>query len=108
VKYGGQDADIQKKGGTKQIKMSIEDWMGMMNDLKLLGSDFPDRNGRLAFVLSRMRTSNEFEKRTTLINLFFCDFLEAICRVADAMSFPTDEEMQGYNRSSPHVARISP
>ena len=95
VKYGGQDADIQKKGGTKQIKMSIEDWMGMMHDLKLLSSDFPDRNGRLAFVLSRMRTSNEFEKRTSYINFFFCDFLEAICRVADAMTFPTNEEMQG-------------
>ena len=75
--------------------MSVDDWMGMLDDLQLLSSDFPDRNGRLAFVLSRMRTSNEFEKRTSAINLFFSDFLEAVCRLADAMKFPTKEEMQG-------------
>ena len=59
--------------------------------------DFTAREAMLAFFNSRMVVCDEAVKRDKYISLQYVDFLEAIARVADTISVPTDDDIRALD-----------
>jgi hypothetical protein len=75
--------------------MSAEGWLALLEATGLLDGEFLTRaDAVLAFSSSRMRVSNDVDVQrwTQATHLSFSDFLEAICRIADMVSLPTDAD----------------
>ena len=78
----------------------IPQWLEFLRDCSLLGDDdggggdFTAREAMLAFFNSRMVVVDEIKSRNKYISLSFVDFLEAICRVADMISIPINEDIE--------------
>ncbi|GMH56164.1 hypothetical protein TL16_g02072 [Triparma laevis f. inornata] len=76
---------------------SVPQWIQFLKDSLMLGDgddgDFTAREAMLAFFNSRMVVCDEVKKRDKYISLQYVDFLEAIARVADTISVPTDQDM---------------
>ena len=75
---------------------SLPQWMQFLKDVGLIGSDdgdFTTREAMLAFFNSRMIVVDEVKSRNKFISLTFLDFLEAVARIADMISIPTDEDI---------------
>ncbi|GMH86232.1 hypothetical protein TrST_g6890 [Triparma strigata] len=77
---------------------SVPQWIQFLKDSLMLGDgddgDFTAREAMLAFFNSRMVVCDEVKKRDRYISLQYVDFLEAISRVADTVSVPTDQDMR--------------
>jgi len=75
--------------------MSWEGWVTLMAAAKLLDDNFGEAEAGLAFSAARMRVSNDVDVKnwTPATHLALPDFYEALCRVADMKSLPTDEEV---------------
>lgn len=75
----------------------IPQWMQLLKDVGLLGEeetgDFSTREAMMAFFNSRMVVVDEIKNRSKYIGLNFVDFQEALCRVCDMVSLPTDEDL---------------
>mmetsp|Transcript_4830 Transcript_4830/g.9702 ORF Transcript_4830/g.9702 Transcript_4830/m.9702 type:complete len:1770 (-) Transcript_4830:83-5392(-) len=87
--------DMLKVAGTPLF--SIPEWMLMLKDSGLVGDkddgDFTAREAMLCFFKSRMCVIDEVKSRHKYISLTYTDFLEALGRVADVVSIPTNEDM---------------
>ena len=76
----------------------IPQWLEFLSDCSLIGEDeagdFTAREAMTSFFNSRMFVVDEIKSRNKYITLGFVDFLEAICRVADMVSIPTDSDVE--------------
>ena len=75
--------------------MSVDGWLALLEATGLLDGKFVTRaDAVLAFSSSRMRVSNDVDVQrwTQATHLSFSDFLEALCRLADMVSLPTDSD----------------
>eukprot|EP00976_Prorocentrum_cordatum_P005118 101591-Prorocentrum_minimum.AAC.3 len=52
------------------------------------------------FIVSHMIVSDEVNNRQRLITIDFVEFLECLCRVADALQSPSAEELNGEQEPS--------
>ena len=77
---------------------SLPSWMQFLKDSSMIGEmdegDFTTREAMLAFFYSRMTVIDEVKHRSKFVSLSFTDFLEAIGRVTDMLSVPSDEDMR--------------
>lgn len=75
--------------------MPLERWIKFVHDAGLIDEgSFTTRKARVAFVLSRMRASDEIKRRDTDQTITDTDMLEAFARVASVKWLPTDEQME--------------
>ena len=72
-------------------KMSVRDWIRLMVDVSFFDEDFTRCEGKLAFVWSQMKTADTTKHAADFTTLSFTDFLEALCRVAVAKTWPSDD-----------------
>ena len=88
--------DMLKVAGTPLF--SIPEWMLLLKESGLVGDkddgDFTAREAMLCFFKSRMCVVDEVKSRHKYISLTYTDFLEALGRVADVVSIPTNEDME--------------
>ena len=79
--------------------MSLAGWLRLLELTHCIDDDFTKREAVLAFVWSKMRTSDNFNDRNyqKVTHLQYTDFIEAICRVAEMKSMPTDEELEPFD-----------
>jgi hypothetical protein len=86
--------DTKEKKGASEPVMSMDEWMAFMKQLNFFNEDFSPKAARLVFVWSKMRSSDELGKRAEFTSMFFCDFLEALCRTAELRLWPSSERMK--------------
>ena len=75
---------------------SIPNWMSFLKDSGMIGEengDFTTREAMLSFFNSRTVVIDEVKGRSKFISLSFIDFCEALGRVTDRLSVPTDEDI---------------
>ena len=97
-------------GGAGSKLLSLEEWEGLTSGLGFVGIDISERDGRFAFVWSRMavidgRTERGFLRECCLP---FEGFLEALVRVAVMKALPTDEEIaaSGSKHAGEHMEKL--
>ena len=76
--------------------MSIEGWLALLETTGILDGHFLTRSDAvLAFCCSRMRVSNDVDVQrwTQATHLSFPDFLEALCRLTDMVSLPSEADL---------------
>lgn len=76
--------------------MSVEGWLALLETTGILdGQYFTRADAVLAFSCSRMRVSNDVDVQrwTQATHLSYPDFLEALCRVTDMVSLPTEADL---------------
>lgn len=84
--------------GEKKHFVSLDEWVEMCNDARLITPTFPERDAKLAFVWSNMTTVDEAERTKSEMRrdhhsvLTWVEFLEALCRLADSPAFVPDED----------------
>jgi hypothetical protein len=83
--------------GRKVYWMSIQQWIRLLTDLKLINEDFTLVKAKLCFSFSRMHVIDPVKDNLLDTTLNFSDFIEAMCRVADHFSLPTPEEIKSIN-----------
>jgi hypothetical protein len=86
--------NTKQKQGAPEPLMSMDEWIKFLSDLGLFDEDLTPTAGRLVFVWSKMRSSDELGKRAAFTCMFFCDFLEALCRVAELRLWPSASQMK--------------
>lgn len=77
-----------------KARFGIEEWQALCNDTKLVSGDLTMREVRLAFWHSRMIVVDEVKSRMKITTLSWLEFLEALGRIAEQMSLPTDEDLK--------------
>lgn len=77
----------------KSRYMSLGEWMYFVQDAKLLNETLTKREVITCFVWARMRVSDELTKRERVVNCTFTDFMEALCRLAEIVSLPTEWDL---------------
>lgn len=90
---------IAQPGARKPV-MGIEQWKAFLQDTGCLNEDFTMREGKMVFCWSKMNVADELRDEVRNQSLTFTDFLEALCRVADASSMPTGEDMEAAGASN--------
>ena len=68
--------------GRKVYWMSIQQWIRLLTDLKLINEDFTLVKAKLCFSFSRMHVIDPVKDNLLDTTLNFSDFIEAMCRVA--------------------------
>eukprot|EP00854_Cymbomonas_tetramitiformis_P026993 gene26993-33202_t len=97
--------DYYKSPGHKLMKrMSIESFSDVMLHTYLVsnvGASLHDVE--IAYVLSKMIAFDEIKSRYKWITLSFVDFIEAVARIAEIISFPAPEDLiaAGYDEEQP-------
>jgi len=89
-----------KEHRAKSVKhpalLTIKEWMGFMDRVKLFDTSFPKREGRCVFSWCKMRVADELKHRKSYTTMPFVDFLEALPRIADLKAVPTDAMMDEW------------
>ena len=81
-------------------QMSIGEWLSFLEHTQLFeGKQVSYLHAKLSFKWSRIRSCPDHSARSErhLRNLTFCDFCEALTRVACLMALPTDAELEASN-----------
>ena len=76
-----------------KASLGIKEWQMLLVDLLGFSLDLTQREARFAFWLAKMTVVDEVQKRHKLMTLSWVEFLEAVGRVADSISIPTDEDL---------------
>ena len=76
-----------------KARFGIEEWASFVGDVRLVSEDLTMRELRLAFWWSRMVVVDEVKSRLKFTTLTWTQFVEALARVADMMSVPTDADL---------------
>jgi len=78
--------------------MSFEGFITLLTATRLLGDTFTRRDAAITFTLSRMRVSNDVDLKrwTEATHLNVSDFMEALCRMAEMITLPTDADLEPY------------
>lgn len=71
-------------------RMSVRDWVKFLAEVHFFDEDFTRCEGKLAFVWAQMKTADVVKHYAEFSTLSFTDFLEALCRVAVAKTWPAD------------------
>ena len=87
----------KQKRGSREKRMSVEEYNRLLATLDLFDEDFTKREGTLTFRWSQMSVSDEVRNVLEYRTILFTDFMEALGRVADLKSFPTREEIAAFN-----------
>eukprot|EP00798_Chlamydomonas_sp_ICE-L_P014655 gene14655-20689_t len=87
-------------------RLDMPEWLELMHDCSLFHRYFNQREAKIAFVWSRLRYYDEVtSKRSYQLSrsLSFIEFLEALGRIADMISFPPPDELVegGYDPEHP-------
>ncbi|GAX81636.1 hypothetical protein CEUSTIGMA_g9064.t1 [Chlamydomonas eustigma] len=75
-------------GGLRLKVVKLDGWMQLLNDCKLIDTQFTIQDATLAFLWSRMQTIDEIKDYPKYISITFVDFMEALGRVAEMKSLP--------------------
>ena len=75
-------------------RLGLEEWYKLLSDCGLLGGDVTTREARLAFFHSKMVVADEVKNRSKVMFLSWVTFLEALCRIIDFSSVPTDQDLK--------------
>jgi hypothetical protein len=81
---------------SKIPRLSMTEWMYFLSSHSFFDHSFTKREGRLIFVWSKMRVSDEMTSRLQMVSMTFTDFLEGLCRVADMKALPSDEQINEW------------
>jgi len=84
---------VPKSGGVRPKMLDIGGWEIMADDLNLISDEFTLLDMRICYLYSRMLFKDEMKDYKKTIHLTFIDFLEALSRMADALSFPSMEDI---------------
>ena len=89
-------AGIDGSGGQHSHMITYEEWMTFLRALNFIGSDLTERDAQRCFAWSRMIVINPYTIRGRIRDtaLPFEGFLEALIRVANLKSLPTDDEIE--------------
>lgn len=80
-----------------KAKFGLHEWTTLLAETRILGELITMREVRLSFWWSRMVVADEFKSRFKFMTHSWVEFLEAIGRIADLMSLPTDEDLASVN-----------
>ncbi|GMH40714.1 hypothetical protein BSKO_08618 [Bryopsis sp. KO-2023] len=76
----------------------VEHWLSFLKVNQMFGryANINKQEAKLIFEWSQMLVVDELRKRQRAVSLQFLDFVEAIARLADCLSPPSDEELQAF------------
>ncbi|GMH44651.1 hypothetical protein BSKO_12603 [Bryopsis sp. KO-2023] len=76
----------------------IEHWVTLLESINLIGAHtgMEKREAKLIFAWSQMTVVDELKKRQRAVSLMFFDFIEAIARVAELISPPTEDDLEAF------------
>lgn len=74
-------------------RMGLVDWMAMVDELGLFNPLFSKREGSWIFVSSTQNVYDPFRNWNKSVSLSFPQFLESICRLADVIFIPNEDEL---------------
>jgi hypothetical protein len=78
-----------KRGAPGSVKtMDVRDWLSLLTDLRLTELGLSQREGTAIFINSIPLVINELLEQEKAQQLAWISFLEAICRIADAIDIP--------------------
>lgn len=75
-------------------KFGIDEIVQLFQDASMLGNHISSRELRLVFFKSRMTVKDEVVHRSKFTSLSWWEFIEALSRLADCTSLPTDEDLE--------------
>jgi|MDSY01.2.fsa_nt_gb hypothetical protein len=81
-------------------RFGLDEALNLMHNAQISGYHMSIREVRLAFFKSRMVVANEILDWEAFTSLPFTSFLEFLARCADAMSIPTDDDMEARGVSN--------
>jgi hypothetical protein len=81
---------------SKIPRLSMAEWNFFLASHSFFDHSFTKREGRLVFIWSKMRVSDEMTSRLQMVTMTFTDFLEGLARVADMKALPTDTMLAEY------------
>jgi len=84
-----------------KARFGLSEWLLLVKAGGLLGHGISARECRLAFYFSRMLVIDEVKSRHRAQTLSFVEFLEALCRLADMFSVPSDEDLAKHKAVNP-------
>jgi hypothetical protein len=84
---------------SKDVCMDMKEWVSLLTHLGVIDNDFTKREARLCFCWSKMRVADEVKRELAWTTMTFFDFLEALCRVSELKSFPTDAQLEAGGRT---------
>ncbi|GBG31002.1 Hypothetical Protein FCC1311_072232 [Hondaea fermentalgiana] len=79
-------------GAARGQRLGLVDWHTLVDDLGLFSPIFTKRDASWIFVSATAQHVDPFKNWTKNVALSFPKFLEAMCRLADAIFIPTDEQ----------------
>jgi len=88
-------------GGLRTKGLSMRGFLEFMDKAHLYDEMFGYQEARLAFLWSRMHSSDEAGDWAKYTSLTFTDFMEALGRIADIRMVPTDEELEELGWGGP-------
>lgn len=90
--------------------MQMEGWISMCEACCLLGpkTGVSKRELKLIYAWSQMQISDEIKKRNKMISLTFVDFLEAVARLAELISPPTEARLKEYFHATNPANTVTP
>jgi len=93
-----------------QKMMQMEGFILFCEQCALLGpkTGVSKREAKLIYAWSQMQVSDEIKKRQKLISLSFVDFLEALGRMAELISPPTEERLEEYFHATNPAGTLTP
>jgi hypothetical protein len=80
--------------GRKVYWLELHDFLHLIQDLKLINSDFSIKDGKRCFFLSRAMSKDESKYLLIRKTLNYPNFLECICRLVDHLQVPTNEVLE--------------
>ena len=89
--YDGYAATLDAVAGTPSF--GLASWQKFVSDACLVSDDCTMRAVRFAFWRSKMFVVDEVAKRAKVTGLSWVEYLEALARLADSMSLPTDDDL---------------
>ncbi|MEW5306191.1 MAG: hypothetical protein WDW36_008675 [Sanguina aurantia] len=84
-------------GGLRYKVLKLDGWLQLMNDAHFVDSEFTLQDATLAFLWARMFVVDEIKDYAKYTCLSFVDFLEALGRVADMKSLPSESDLAAGN-----------
>ena len=84
---------------TRQLGLCLTSCRGIASNILFsFYSGLSKLDAKLIFAKAKMAGSDEFKRRQRFISHYFMDFLEALARMADWISLPTQEELQQWSK----------